>query len=484
MRTVLVYHNPTRELLLAPPVGLGYVASATQDAGHAVRFLDLSRSRRPEAELERAMREERPGVVGFSIRNLDNAVCQRLESHLDAHDPLIEIARRGGAKVVIGGPAVSLLAERSLDLLAADFAVLGEGEETFPALLAALEEGRDPRLLPGVAARDEAGRATASPPRRLARFGPSGLERWIDWRAYERRGFTWPIQSKRGCALGCTYCSYPSLEGRLHRLRPTEEVVDEIERVARIARPRTFELVDSTFNVPVAPALALCRELRRRNLGVTLTAMGVNPLGATEELFAEMESAGFNSVMITPESASQPVLDRFHKGFGRDAVERTAERIRRSRMACAWFFLLGGPGETEATVAETLDFIERRLDWERCLTIIFTGIRIHPGTALARDEEAAGRLAAGADLSRPVFYFSPEVRESWMLERINQTIARRPNVVHAGEGSPSTWQLLLERFLYGCGAAPPYWRFVPRYLAWPPIRALRQRFPFVSEVRP
>ena len=40
----------------------------------------------------------------------------------------------------------------------------------------------------------------------------------------------------------------------------------------------------------------MCRELRRRNLGVTLTAMGVNPLGATEELFAEMESAGFNSV--------------------------------------------------------------------------------------------------------------------------------------------------------------------------------------------
>jgi radical SAM superfamily enzyme YgiQ (UPF0313 family) len=484
VRTLLVYHNPTRELLLAPPVGLAYVASAAHDAGHSVRFLDLSSRRRPGADLERAVRDERPEVVGFSIRNLDNAVHQRLESDLSAHDPLIEIARRGGAKVVIGGPAVSLLAERSLDVLRADFAVLGEGEETFPALLAALEQGLDPGLLPGVASRDESGRSTAIPPRRLARFGPSGLERWIDWRQYGRRGFTWPIQSKRGCAFKCTYCSYPSLEGRLHRVRPAGEVVDEIERVARIARPRTFELVDSTFNVPVEPALALCRELRRRDLGVTLTAMGVNPLGATEELFGEMESAGFNSVMITPESASQPVLDRFRKGFGRDAVERTAARARRSRLACAWFFLLGGPGESEATVAETLDFIEQRLDWDRCLTIIFTGIRIHAGTALAREEAAAGRLPESADLSRPVFYFSPEVRESWMLERIDRTIARRPNVVHAGESSPSAWQRLLGRFLHGCGVAPPYWRFVPRYLAWPPIRALRQRFPFVSEIGP
>lgn len=484
MRTVLVYHNPTREMLLAPPVGMAYVASAAQDAGHDVRFLDLSRSRRPAADLDRAIREHRPGVVGFSVRNLDNAIHQRFESHLHEHDALIEVAHRGGARVVLGGPAISLLAERSLDVLAADFAVIGEGEETFPALLAALDGGRDPGSIPGLAVRNGNGHAVTTPPSRLPRFGASGLERWIDWRAYGRSGFTWPIQTKRGCALQCTYCSYPALEGRQHRVRPAGEVVDEIERVSRVAKPRTFEVVDSTFNVPVEPALALCRELRRRKVRVNLTAMGVNPLGATEELFAEMEAAGFNSAMITPESASEQMLASFRKGFGRDAVERAAERIRRSKMACAWFFLLGGPGETEATVAETLDFIERRLDWERCLTIIFTGIRIHPGTALAASERAAGRLAAEDDLSRPVFYLSPEVRESWMIERINQTIARRPNVVHAGEGTPSGWQKMLQRFLHGCGVAPPYWRFVPRYLAFPPIRGLRHRFPYVGEVGP
>lgn len=480
MRTVLAYHNPSHEMLLAPPVGLAYVASAAHDAGHEVSFLDLSRRRRPAAALERVIREQRPGVVGFSVRNLDNAVRQRPESYLHTHDPLIAVARLGGARVVIGGPAVSLLAEKSLEVLPADFAVLGEGEEAFPALLAALDEGKDPYGIPGVAARNREGRPAATPPRRLARFGPSGLERWIDWRPYGRMGFTWPIQSKRGCALGCIYCSYPGLEGRQHRLRPTDEVVDEIERVARTARPRTFELVDATFNVPAEPALALCREIRRRKLGVTLTATGVNPLGASAELFGEMESAGFNSVMITAESASERMLDSFRKGFGRDAVERTAEQIRRSRMACAWFFLLGGPGETEETVEETLEFVEHGLDWDRCLTIIFTGVRVHPGTALARAEEAAGRLAADEDLSQPVFYSSPDVRESWMLARINQMIARRPNVVHAGEGFPSAWEKVREGFLLACGAAPPYWRFLPRYLAWPPIHALRQRYPFAG----
>ena len=71
-----------------------------------------------------------------------------------------------------------------------------------------------------------------------------------------------------------------------------------------------------------------------------------------------------------------------------------------------------------------------------------------------------------------------------MLERINRLIARRPNVVHAGEGSASTWRSLFERSLHTCGVSPPYWRFVPRYLAWPPIRALRERHPFVGDVGP
>lgn len=478
MRTVLVYHNPSKEMLSAPPIGLGYVASAAADAGHEVRFLDLSRQRDPVAALARALARERAEVVAFSIRNVDNTIRQRLESDLRFHEALIATARQAGAQVVIGGPAVTLLGAASLDVLPADFAVLGEGEETFPALLTALVEGRSPAQVAGVVWRDPEKGPTAAPSRRLERFGASGLERWIDWAPYRRSGSTWPIQGKRGCALSCIYCSYPGLEGRRHRQRPAGEIVDEIERVARVAKPLAFEIVDSTFNVPVEPALELCREIRRRGLRVSLTAMGVNPLGVTEELFPEMEAAGFNSVMITPETASQPMLGSLAKGFDLAAVEATAERIRRSRLSSAWFFLLGGPGETRETVEETLSFIERKLDWERCLSIVFTGIRVQPGTALAAAEVASGRISPGQDYTAPLFYLSPQVREEWILRRIDETIGRRPNVVHAAEGSASPWQITMERTLSLFGVAPPYWRFYPRYLALPPIRALRRRFPF------
>ena len=52
-------------------------------------------------------------------------------------------------------------------------------------------------------------------------------------------------QTKRGCPLHCSYCAYPTVEGVAGRLRPVEDVVDEIERVAAEVGPRTFEFVDN-----------------------------------------------------------------------------------------------------------------------------------------------------------------------------------------------------------------------------------------------
>jgi radical SAM superfamily enzyme YgiQ (UPF0313 family) len=232
MRVLLVYSNQARDLLPAPPIGLAYVASATREAGHEVRFLDLLRSRRPTEHVRAEVRAFRPEVVGVSVRNIDNVVRQRLRWHLDALAELIATAREeSGAAIVLGGPAISILGRAALERLAADFAVLGEGEATFPRLLAAMATTRRYDDIPGLCYRDGAGIA-GTPPVPLARFGASGMEAWADWSAYERRGGTWAIQTKRGCPLHCSYCAYPAIEGRGCRRRPAAEVVDEIEHVS------------------------------------------------------------------------------------------------------------------------------------------------------------------------------------------------------------------------------------------------------------
>ena len=475
MRVLLVYANQSRDLLPPPPVGLAYVAGAAARAGHEVEVVDLLVSRNGSAGLHAALRRLRPEVIGFSVRSIDNVVPQRWASHLDSVAELIAAVRRGSAAaVVVGGPAISILGAQALTALDADFAVIGEGEEAFPRLLAEIGGGRGFAAVPGLAWRD-GGRIVVNPPSRLAAFGPSGLGAWVRWREYERLGSTWPIQTKRGCPLGCVYCAYPTVEGACHRLRDPEEVVDEIGEAAREHAPRTFEFVDSIFNVPLGHAIAVCEEIVRRGLAVNLAATTINPLEVSRELLDLMRRAGFLAVMVTPESASDATLAGLGKGFGKGAVVRAAELVTASGIASGWFFLLGGPGETEGTADETVSFIEERLGGPDVLTVVTTGVRVFPGSPLARDGVAAGRIPADFDFTRPRFYLSPKVSERWLLERVNRAIRAHPGVVHAAEETDNLIARAQRWWLRQRGEAPPYWRFLPRLLATPPLRAVRGR---------
>ena len=73
MRVLLINSNLKDDILAAPPIGLCYVASAAEVAGHEVRVLDLCFKRRLGQELEKAIIGFSPQVIGVSLRNLDNA---------------------------------------------------------------------------------------------------------------------------------------------------------------------------------------------------------------------------------------------------------------------------------------------------------------------------------------------------------------------------------------------------------------------------
>ena len=490
MRVLLIYSNQSRELVPAPPVGVSYVASASEAAGHSTRLLDLAFSRDVAADITAAIRDFRPEVIGLSIRNIDNLVQQRFDSPQAALRAQIAVIRRearhaDGSPVplVLGGPAVSVLGERALEIFDADFAVIGEGEHSFPPLLAALEAGDAAALteVDGLCWR-RGGEVVLNPVRRLGSFAASGMERWVDWGGYQRRGGTWPIQTKRGCPMRCSYCAYPLIEGRRGRLREPAEVVDEIERVLRETggtgrgRVRTFEFVDSTFNVPAAHAIAICEEIIRRRVGASFTAMGINPRDVPPELFPTMKRAGFNSVMITPETASAAMLENYVKGFTMAEVEQTLQYVREAKLKSMWFFMLGGPGETMDSCAETIAFARDRLRGRYFFSVFFTGIRVLPGTLLARQAVERGHLDPATDLSGGVFYLSPAIDEQAVIDRINAAIVRNPGIVHAAEGGAGVQQHLY-RVLHALGVAPPYWRFLPEFLGFPPLHFLRSRNP-------
>lgn len=483
MRILLIYSNQSRELEPAPPVGLSYVASATRAAGHEVKLLDLAFARDLLGELTAGIREFKPEVVGLSIRNIDNVISQRFDSPLKSLLEQVAVIRANArtpddqpVPLVLGGPAVSILAEKALPVFGADYAVVGEGETAFPMLLEALEKGTSLTKVSGLCYSKE-GKPVRNPTTLLPAFAHSGMQQWISWKPYQSGGGTWPIQTKRGCPMSCIYCAYPLVEGKHCRLREPADVVDEIEQVLRDVRPRTFEFVDSTFNVPATHAKRICEEIIRRGVKANFTAMGVNPRDVPADLFPLMKRAGFNSVMITAEAGCEPMLKNFCKGFTMQEVNSCLDLVAESGLKSMWFFMLGGPGETMATCEETIRFVETRLTGRQFFTVFFTGIRILPATALARQAIQDGYIPAETDFSEGVFYLSPEIDEQSVINRINRAIVRNPCIVHAADGNASKQQRMLYSTLNALGVAPPYWRYIPVMLMFPPLRYLRDRYP-------
>ena len=475
MRVMLVYTNRTRIMEPAPPIGLSYVATAARQAGHRVQFVDLMMSANPLADLEIALRKFRPEVVGFSIRNIDNIIAQNISWHFtEMRDYISAVRKQSRAKIVLGGPAASILGPGILKNLDADFAIIGEGELSFPQLLEALAGSRKFETVNGLCYRENGAILSVAPARQLT-FGSSGMEDWIHWRGYARAGGTWAVHTKRGCPLSCLYCNYPVLEGHQLRSRTAAEVVDEIEHVRARIGPRTFEFTDSTFNIPESHALGICNEIIRRKLRVNLSTVSINPRYISRELLSAMKRAGFCSLVVTPDSASESMLQTLRKGFGVAEVRRAAELTREIGLPSTWFFLLGGPGETEETVEETVSFAEEHLNAPGFLTIFLTGLRLLPGTPLTQQAIAEGSLSPDHDLCEPTFYFSPELDEQWVINRVNQAIARCPTIVHGAEQNGSRFERAFNRALYWLGFAPPYYRFLGNFLRIPPLPALRAR---------
>lgn len=476
MRVLLIYSNRSRIIEPVPPIGLSYVATAARAAGHDVRFLDFMVSHDPDSDLQAALDGFDPEVVGISVRNIDTVIPQNLSWQLGEAGALIGRIRQSGERVIVlGGSAISVIQAAALERLDADFAIIGEGEAAFPKLLDALENGEDASAIEGLCYR-VGKKVFLNEPLRNRHFGPSGLEGWVRWSDYEKVGGTFAIHTKRGCPRHCIYCNYPAMEGREFRCREAVDVVDEIERVHAEVGPRTFEFTDTTFNLPSRHAAEICEEILRRNLKVNLSAVGVNPAGLTAEFLALMKRAGFRSMVISADAGNDAMLKNLQKGFCLRDVERAAVLVKQSGISSTWFFLLGGPGETEKTVDETLAFIETRLNSRKILPIVMTGIRILPGTPLALSLVRSGELASDRDLTRPTFYFSPRLEERWVLDRIHQSLARCPAIVHGGEESGSPAERLFYAALRKLGVAPPHMRFLPYFLKLPLLASLRERF--------
>ena len=149
MRVLLINTNQVKTPQITIPLGVCYVASAVRNAGHEVDLLDLCFERHPATTVRRVVEWIRPEVIGLSIRNLDNCDYLHPHSFLPEIRAIAQACQACGPRtMIIGGSAVGHAPSALARYLHCQYAISGEGEVAFPALLMRCGMGQQQRVCP------------------------------------------------------------------------------------------------------------------------------------------------------------------------------------------------------------------------------------------------------------------------------------------------------------------------------------------------
>lgn len=417
------------------PIGVAHLMGALLQKGHLADHFDLLACG-GLAELENILRDKVYDVIGISIRNIDSVDSAAPRPVIDDIAMVVNIVRaHSKAPLVLGGPGFSIMPEELLRYLGADFGIVGEGEKAFPQLIDLILSGENIDRQIFSASLDN---YPDYPPH----FSENTSKYYVD------HGGMLNIQTKRGCGYGCSYCSYPTIEGKRLRFRDPKEIVDEIQRLQREFNARYIFFTDGVFNDPknhyleVAEALIQadnrtpwCAFFRPQNLGISELRL--------------LQKSGMAAMELGSDAACDETLAGLNKGFSFSDVHNINAAIVGLKIPCAHFIVFGGPGETQETVRKGLENINKL---EGCIVFAYIGLRILPGTALYQRALSEKIVTAETDIIRPIFYYSPNVEREYMDRLLRQSFAGRMDRIYPMEDMES-----YVRLFHSLGHTGPLW---------------------------
>lgn len=168
------------------------------------------------------------------------------------------------------------------------------------------------------------------------------------------------MTATRGCPAGCVFCveRHVLYDSPKYRVRDPGSVVDEMEKCVREYGARQFYFDDQSLVVNKKFLLAFCEEKIRRGLNVPWTCMG-DAMFVDRDMLSKMAEAGCIGMKFGIESANKEMLKRMGKPLDPAKALQVVAWCRELKIMTHATFCVGLPGETEATVRETMSYLEK-----------------------------------------------------------------------------------------------------------------------------
>jgi len=361
--------------LKAPPLGLAWIASVLEEHGHEVKIVDSPTLGLSIGDFVEIVKSWNPDIVGLSSLTPTIRLAYKAARAVKAVDE--------GIKVVMGGVHVTFLWREVLEECPyVDYVVLGEGEESMPRLVEALEGKAELSEVQGIALRNESGEAVWTGPWRpvdLEKLPPPArqLLPMDKYTVFGKPVRVVHVMASRGCPYGCIFCATSYYFGRRVRYRRVEQVLDEVAECVDKYKTKTFAFTDDELTINRRWMESFIKGLRERGLDIQWSC-GARVDSVDERLLAKMFSSGCTMIYFGVESGSQETINKIGKRIDLKQAERVFEVIKRMGGSAVATFILGLPWETVDDMRKTVEFA-LKLDPDYAQ---FTYATPYPGTPL------------------------------------------------------------------------------------------------------
>jgi radical SAM superfamily enzyme YgiQ (UPF0313 family) len=362
-----------------PPLGLGFVASALESAGHEVKILDNNLFRIQLEELVGWVRRFSPEVIGVSCTSGVYSEARKLVSVLK------EVVN---VPIIMGGPYPTIRPYETLSGTKADIAVQGEGEHSAVELIKCLEKKGNLNEIQGICYKKNAG-ITCNPPRAWIRNMddiPPPAWHLLPMEKYPRKSWLLPDvypldahNTSRGCPFHCRFCTEEALWGKTFRSFSPERIVSDLSFLIEKYKTRGVYFREDNFTVNRKRVLNLCRLIRKERMDLPWICESRVDL-VDYELLTAMKKAGCECVWFGVESACNRVLALIDKRITISQTMETFKLCKQVGIHTGASLMIGIPGETIEEMKKTLELRAKLVDAfdAKVWICIFTGFPTSP----------------------------------------------------------------------------------------------------------
>lgn len=341
------------------------IGTYLKSRGHNVKIIDSNVEGVGWNGLRKIIENEQPDVVGSGSYTSD--IYERIL--------LARLVKKANPSIVtiFGGCHITLASEETLTLAKSiDYAVLGEGEESFLELLTAIERGavkKDMHSIEGIAY-FEKGTYVRTDPRPLIKnlddlpmpdysMIPMDKYRIADFNFPGKEGFM--CSFSRGCTGQCSFCLENAIWNNSWRGRSAKKIVEELRFLNKKFGKKGFLFNDNNFLFCRSRNIEFIEEMGRSGLKIEFSVLTrVDTLLRDRDLLKGLRSVGLTGLKIGIESYQQDIIRGINKNYNPERIKEMFYHVKNSNIPFLMLlFIIGNYEDEKESLSETISKTKR-----------------------------------------------------------------------------------------------------------------------------